>query len=83
MNLPFIDMSGDFVDAIDMSDRIGQKMQAFIDMAFVSDRPFNDLPRLPPAKEIETKPILRACIEARAALAELKISGRLIPNQSF
>jgi hypothetical protein len=48
-------------------------------MAFVSDRPFNDLPRLPPAKEIETKPILRACIEARAALAELKISGSLIP----
>ena len=51
-------------------------------MTFDPGRPFNDLPGLPPAAEIETRPILRACIEARAALAELKVSGRLIPNQS-
>jgi len=51
-------------------------------MAFIPDKPFNDLPALPPAVDIETKPILKACIDARAALAELKIAGALIPNQS-
>lgn len=51
-------------------------------MSFDPARPYNDLPALPPAGDIETKAVLRACIEARAALAELKVSGRLIPNQS-
>ena len=51
-------------------------------MTFQPDRAFNDLPVLPPSQEIETKAVLKACIEARAALAELKASGRLIPNQS-
>jgi Fic family protein len=51
-------------------------------MAFIPDKPFNDLPALPPAVDIETKPILKACIDARAALAELKIAGALIPNQA-
>ena len=53
-----------------------------VDMSFDPTRPFNDLPGLPPDNDIETKAILRACIEARVALAELKVSGRLIPNQS-
>lgn len=44
--------------------------------------PFNNLPLLPPRQEIETKPILKLCIEARSALAELKTAGNLIPNQS-
>ena len=51
-------------------------------MAFQSDQPFDDLPMLPPATELETKPVLKACIEARAALAELRGAGGLIPNQS-
>ena len=51
-------------------------------MAFDPNQPYNDLPGLPPAVDIETKPLLKACIEARAALAELKIAGALIPNQS-
>lgn len=51
-------------------------------MAFQPDRAFNDLPALPPTQDIETKAVLKACIEARTALAELKASGRLIPNQS-
>lgn len=42
---------------------------------------FNGLPELPPAVDIETKPILKKCIEAKAALAELKTAGKLIPNQ--
>jgi Fic family protein len=47
------------------------------------DRPYNDLPRLPPNIDLETKPILRQCIRARAALAELKQSAELIPNSAI
>ncbi len=49
---------------------------------FSPTQPYNDLPLLPPKADIETKVILKACIEARAALAELKQSGELIPNQA-
>src|SRR5580700_10603927 len=52
------------------------------DMSFSPDRPYNDLPPLPPKADIETKAVLRACITARAALAELKVAGQLIPNQA-
>ena len=52
-------------------------------MTFDPGRPFNDLPDLPPASETETKTILRGCIAARAALAELRVSGNLIPNQAM
>ena len=51
-------------------------------MPFRPDFPYNDLPPLPPRKDVETKAVLKACIEARAALAELRISGQLIPNQA-
>ena len=46
------------------------------------DTPFNDLPEPPSSEELESKPVLRACIEARSALADLKRSAELIPNQS-
>ncbi len=49
---------------------------------FDAHAPHNDLPPLPPKLELETKPVLKLCIEARAALAELKNAGELIPNQS-
>ena len=45
------------------------------------DRPYNKLPLLPPKAEIDSKAILKACITARAALAELKQAAELIPNQ--
>jgi Fic family protein len=51
-------------------------------MSFDPARPYNDLPALPPSQDVETKAVLKACVEARAALAELKISGQLIPNPS-
>lgn len=51
-------------------------------MPFNPERPYQELPPLPPEADIESKAILKACIEARAALSELKISGQLIPNQS-
>jgi Fic family protein len=44
------------------------------------DQPYNDLPRLPPQADIETKAILKQCITARAALAELNQAAELIPN---
>jgi Fic family protein len=47
------------------------------------NRPFNDLPALPPAVDLETKAVLKRCITARAALAELKQAAELIPNQAM
>lgn len=49
---------------------------------FDPKRPYNDLPDLPPAVDIESRSILKLCIDARAALAELKCTGALIPNQA-
>lgn len=48
-----------------------------------ADRPYNNLPPLSAVEDLETKTVLRACIEARAALAELKQAARLIPNQGM
>lgn len=47
------------------------------------DRPYNDLPRLPPSVELETKSVLKQCVTARAALAELKQAAELIPNPAM
>ncbi|MEX1152661.1 protein adenylyltransferase Fic [Parvibaculum sp.] len=47
------------------------------------DRPYNDLPRLPPKADVETRSVLKACVEARAALAALKQAAELIPNQAI
>jgi len=49
---------------------------------FDPKQPFNDLPLLPPAGELETKPVLKACIDARAALEGLKQAGAVLPNQA-
>ena len=46
-------------------------------------RPYNDLPLLPPTREVESRAVLRQCITARAALAELKQAAALIPNQGM
>lgn len=47
-----------------------------------ADQPYNDLPPLPPAAELETREVLKCCIPARAALGELKQAAKLIPNQA-
>ena len=50
-------------------------------MAFDPAVPHNELaPLPPPAEAIETPAILRKCIKARVALAELKQATELIPN---
>lgn len=52
-------------------------------MRFRSDQPYNALPPLPPKVDIESKAVLKNCITARAALAELKQAGDLIPDASM
>lgn len=47
------------------------------------DRPWNNLPLLPPPLELETKAVLKRCVTARSALAELKQAAELIPNQTM
>ena len=54
-----------------------------IALPWTPDAPHNHLPPLPPAHELESKAVLRACINARAALAELKQAAQLIPNQTM
>lgn len=46
-------------------------------------KPYDELPPLPPSGELETKPVLKACLAATRALAELKGAGGLIPDQSI
>ncbi len=50
-------------------------------MSWSPQIPFNDLLPLPPdGLELEPKPVLKATIEARAALATLAQAGQLLPN---
>ncbi len=50
-------------------------------MTWQPDQPYNDLPLLPPKFDLDSVAILKACIPARVALAELKKTGELLPNQ--
>lgn len=50
---------------------------------FDPTQPYNQLPPLPPAAALETVAVLKSCINARAALAELKQAGQLLPNQGL
>lgn len=52
-------------------------------MSFDPKQPYNDLPLLPPAVELETRAVLKHCVAANKALAELKGAGDLIPNQGM
>lgn len=54
-----------------------------IKITWKPDQPYNTLPVLPPAVDLETKAVLKQCIAARTALAELKQAAELIPNQSM
>lgn len=50
---------------------------------FKAEVPNNDLPDLPPPiEQIESTPILKQCITARVAVAELKQAAELIPNSA-
>jgi hypothetical protein len=49
-------------------------------MPFDPDKPYNDLPLLPPKAELETKAVLRRSPQTKTF--GLKGLGELIPNQS-
>jgi len=49
-------------------------------MTWLPNAPYNELPELPPAAEVETKLVLKAVIEARSALASLDQAARRITN---
>lgn len=44
------------------------------------EQPYDALPLLPPKQDVETRAVLKQCIAARTALAELKQAADLIPN---
>lgn len=48
-----------------------------------ADRPFNDLPPLPPRQELETVKVLKQCIRSRTALAELNQCADFLPNKEL
>ena len=48
---------------------------------FDPTHPFNDLPLLPPKVDVETRTVLKKCVTARTALAELQLAGQLVPDQ--
>ncbi len=52
-------------------------------MTFNSQKPYNDLPVLPPESDLETPAVLKAAIGANRTLAELKGKAESIPNQSI
>jgi Fic family protein len=52
-------------------------------MHFSPDKPFNDLPDLPPKAELETPAVLKATTRAGRALAELKGRTHTIPNPTI
>jgi Fic family protein len=52
-------------------------------MAFQTDIPFNNLPKLPPKADIETARLLKKAASARGALGELKGVGKLLPNETI
>ncbi|WP_245207723.1 Fic/DOC family N-terminal domain-containing protein [Rothia nasimurium] len=49
-------------------------------MTWSADEPYNDLPPLPPADYVETIRVLKAVIEARAAIAGLNEALVSLPN---
>lgn len=47
------------------------------------DEPYNDLPLLPPKRDLETKAVLKASLAAQVALADLRSAARMIPNDGI
>jgi Fic family protein len=52
-------------------------------MAYDPEHPYDDLPPLPPAADVETRAVLKQALAATRALAELKGAGGLIPDQAI
>ena len=71
-----------FIKHIDICSEYVDKSKFSKHMSWNPEKPYNDLPLLPPGIELETKAVLKQCIAARAALAELKQAAELITLDS-
>ncbi len=49
-------------------------------MPWSPELPYNDLPLLPPNRDLETVRVLKACVAARTAIAKLEGTAALMPN---
>ena len=49
---------------------------------FNPNTPWNDIPKLPPATDIESRDILRACISASSELAKVNALVKMLPNEA-
>jgi len=52
-------------------------------MPFNPEIAYNDLPLLPPSSDVETKAVLKKCLSATRALAELKGAGDFLPDKNI
>ncbi len=52
-------------------------------MSWYPEKPFNDLPPLPPEAELETTRVLKQCIRSRTALAELNQAADFLPDKEL
>jgi Fic family protein len=58
------------------------KQRKYVHMRpFDPTKPYNELPLLPPTQDVETKPVLKKCIEATRQLEGLRQAAKRIPNQ--
>jgi hypothetical protein len=67
----------------DMFSAVRRLLMNTSNQGWQATKPFNQIPALPPAIELETRTVLKHCIEARTALGELKQAAELIPNQTM
>ena len=44
--------------------------------------PWNDIPELPPATDLESRDILKACISAMTELSNAKALVKMLPNEA-
>lgn len=52
-------------------------------MDYNPDVAYDALPELPPTADVESREVMRACVQAARALAEVKGAGEKIPNQAM
>ena len=52
-------------------------------MNWDSATPYNDLPLLPPQKELETKAVLKQCVKSRTAVERINQCAEHLPNPSL
>jgi Fic family protein len=61
-------------------DELKKPRKANMTSSWRPEQPYDALPPLPPALEVESRAVLKQCVAARSALSELKVAAALIPN---